>query len=331
MRNHRTAKAVSVAVGVVVMAGSAVSPALAAENEPESLAAIESIAPEVFSDLADESDMRTGAQGATHIAELDNGASVTLPGAPADPLVLENDLQPELAFVLPITSGIVDVAAGSGLSVYAAGSSAELVPAVKDDGSVQITTVLKAADAPTRYDYVFSTDSVLQLGEDGFVVITDEAGQYIGAVTPPWALDATGAKVPTHFEVDGNTLTQVVDHSGFTYPVVADPYAGKALISSVGVGSENGQPRYSATKTTFGHSVSLGYGLGGGDDPLLGAQIMRAQGWSEAVSKGLGTATTIRQQYDCHTVYAAGKNPWNLERWRGTNDWWGVNPQLCNW
>ncbi|WP_442922200.1 DUF2599 domain-containing protein [Microbacterium sp. Root553] len=38
-----------------------------------------------------------------------------------------------------------------------------------------------------------------------------------------------------------------------------------------------------------------------------------------------------RQQYDCHTVYAAGKNPWNLERWRGTNDWWGINPQLCNW
>ncbi|KJQ55751.1 hypothetical protein [Microbacterium sp. SA39] len=260
-----------------------------------------------------------------------NGASVRLPDALTDPLVLENDLDPALSIVLPIESGVLDVAPSSGLPVYSAGSSAELVPAVKDDGSVQITTVLEAADAPTRFDYVFSAGSSLQLGEDGFVVITDAAGQYSGAVTPPWALDANGTTVPTHFEVNGNTLTQVVDHAGFAYPVIADPYAGKALISSVGLGWEQGQRRYSVTKTSFGHSVSLGYGLGGGDDPALGAQIMRDQGWSEAVSKGLSTATTIRQQYDCHTVYAAGKNPWNLARYRGTNEWWGVNPQLCNW
>lgn len=45
---------------------------------------------------------------------------------------------------------------------------------------------------------------------------------------------------------------------------------------------------------------------------------MRDQGWSEAVSKGLSIATTMRRQYDCHTVYAAGKHPWNFERYRGT-------------
>ncbi len=314
-----------------MLAGSAVPPALAAEDTPESIAAIANIAPEVLDDLAPAADLHAAERKSIPVDEMVNGASVTLPDAPTDPLILENDLHPALAIFLPIESHVLDVAPSTGLPVYSAGRSSELVPAVKDDGSVQITTVLKAADAPTRFDYVFSAGSALQLGEDGFVVVTDADGQYSGAVTPPWALDANGATVPTHFEVNGSTLTQVVRHAGYAYPVVADPYAGKALISSVRVGSEQGQPRYSVSKTSFGHSVSLGYGLGGGDDPLLGAQIMRDQGWSEAVSKGLSTAKTIRQQYDCHTAYAAGKNPWNLERFRGTNDWWVVNPQLCNW
>ncbi|CAH0184357.1 hypothetical protein SRABI44_02482 [Microbacterium foliorum] len=328
MREHRVIKAISVVIGAAFLSGAALPSAIAAEEDPASITAIESVTPEVLYGLASSADLRSVTQSAT---QLDNGASVQLPAGPTEPLVLEDDLHPDLSLVLPITTGVVDTAARSGLPVYEVGSSVDLVPAVKDDGSVQIITVLKEASAPSRYDYGFSAGLKLQLAEDGFVLITDEADQYVGAVTPPWAVDATGAVVPTRFEVSGSTLTQIVEHAGFIYPVVADPYAGKALISSVGVGSEKGQPRYSVTKTTFGHSVSLGYGLGGGDDPLLGAQIMRDQGWSEAVSKGLGTATTIRQQYDCHTVYAAGKNPWNLERWRGTNDWWGINPQLCNW
>lgn len=39
------------------------------------------------------------------------------------------------------------------------------------------------------------------------------------------AVPATADDVPTHYEVHGSTLTQIVDHTGgrFAYPVVADP------------------------------------------------------------------------------------------------------------
>lgn len=241
-----------------------------------------------------------------------------------------DDVYADLTVDLPIDSSVIEVSS-SELPVYSAGQDAELIPVVKDDGSVQITMVLDGPAASSRFDFEFGEGSDLRITEEGFVMIYDAAGEYVGGVAPAWAVDADGDEVETHFEVAGTTLTQVVSHDGSVYPVVADPYLGKALISKVTVGSEKGKPRYSVYKTTFGSGVALGYGFSPESNPLAGAQIMRGPGWTEAVSKGLSTATTIRQQYDCHTMYAAGKNPWNLERWRGTNDWWGANPQLCNW
>ncbi|MFT4298368.1 MAG: hypothetical protein QM597_01835 [Aeromicrobium sp.] len=63
------------------------------------------------------------------------------------------------------------------------------------------------------------------LRADGGVDLFEESGEIIGNVDPPWAVDAAGAEVPTHFEVDGLTLTQVVEHIGgdWEYGIVADP------------------------------------------------------------------------------------------------------------
>ncbi|MFB4349582.1 hypothetical protein [Microbacterium sp. CR_7] len=41
-----------------------------------------------------------------------------------------------------------------------------------------------------------------------------------------WAQDASGAAIPSHYSVEGNTLTQVVEHKNLdnvSYPIVADP------------------------------------------------------------------------------------------------------------
>ena len=42
----------------------------------------------------------------------------------------------------------------------------------------------------------------------------------------PWARDANGAEVPTHYEITGTTLTQIIDHrmEPYAYPIVADPF-----------------------------------------------------------------------------------------------------------
>lgn len=58
---------------------------------------------------------------------------------------------------------------------------------------------------------------------------------FAGASLPAWAVDTKGESAPTHFETEGNTLRQVVSHlsENVVYPVVADPYMGKSLISKV--------------------------------------------------------------------------------------------------
>ncbi|MFT4123896.1 MAG: hypothetical protein QM635_08695 [Microbacteriaceae bacterium] len=46
----------------------------------------------------------------------------------------------------------------------------------------------------------------------------------IATINKAWAVDATGAQVPTHYEIEGTTLTQVVvAGSSARYPITADP------------------------------------------------------------------------------------------------------------
>ncbi len=48
--------------------------------------------------------------------------------------------------------------------------------------------------------------------------------QEVATIGAAWAVDANGAAVPTRYEIDGTTLTQVVETDATTaYPVVADP------------------------------------------------------------------------------------------------------------
>ncbi|WP_435741954.1 hypothetical protein [Nocardioides sp. SYSU DS0663] len=49
------------------------------------------------------------------------------------------------------------------------------------------------------------------------------SGDVIGAFAAPWAFDAGARPVPTRFEITPEGLTQVVDHRGARYPVIADP------------------------------------------------------------------------------------------------------------
>ncbi|MFE7196542.1 hypothetical protein [Microbacterium oxydans] len=72
-------------------------------------------------------------------------------------------------------------------------------------------------------------------------MIDDETGEVLGSFAAPWAKDSAGKDVPTRYELNGQTLTQVVDHdSSSTYPVVADPtytthvsYLSKAQVVSM--------------------------------------------------------------------------------------------------
>ena len=56
--------------------------------------------------------------------------------------------------------------------------------------------------------------------------MNDGSGTELATVAAPWATDAVGRAIPTHFESDGAQISQVVDLAAVTdieYPVVADP------------------------------------------------------------------------------------------------------------
>lgn len=64
----------------------------------------------------------------------------------------------------------------------------------------------------------------------------------IATIDTPWAVDANGNQVPTHYDINGSTLTQVIEpDSNTAFPVTADPsvkwWAEKAAKCAGGVAS----------------------------------------------------------------------------------------------
>lgn len=113
-----------------------------------------------------------------------------------------------------------------GTVTYDNGNATSSVVLVHDTGAVQVATVIDNAGAPTRFDYPLELPSAssLVLRGAGAAVVDDASGEVLGAFAAPWAKDANGKDVPTRYLVEGDTLTQIVDHSSdFAYPVVADP------------------------------------------------------------------------------------------------------------
>lgn len=115
-------------------------------------------------------------------------------------------------------------------TVDAAGSSnVDYAVTVSNAGNVRVHSIIGDKDAPEEYSYSFpGVDAIVLDAETGvaflFAYIEGEP-ELVGGVDAPWARDANGVEVPTHFEVQGNVLTQVVEHKSgnFAYPITADP------------------------------------------------------------------------------------------------------------
>ncbi|GAA2132666.1 hypothetical protein [Nocardioides bigeumensis] len=95
------------------------------------------------------------------------------------------------------------------------------------DGGTQFVVAIGGAESPETYAFPVDVPdgARLELTEDGGAQVADGGGGSLATIPAPWAEDANGADVPTHFEVADGALVQVVDHidSGATYPILADP------------------------------------------------------------------------------------------------------------
>jgi len=107
-------------------------------------------------------------------------------------------------------------------------SGAALVTRATADG-FQIVAVLN--DAPVVDDLTFQMDlpegSSMNLQEDGSIALLAPSSSgliEVAMLDRPWAVDATGNPVHTHYAVNGETVTQFLDVDAHTaFPVTADP------------------------------------------------------------------------------------------------------------
>jgi len=149
-------------------------------------------------------------------SQVDDTAEGVLVQAPAD---LPGDVRmllPGADIVSDSQAGVVATAAGGGSTALQ----------TTEEGGVRASIAIAGHDAPERYSFRFAGASRLMLNEDGSVTVYNAAGEVDSGVAAPWARDADGTAVATHYEVDGTTLTQVVSHRAgrVEYGVVADPF-----------------------------------------------------------------------------------------------------------
>lgn len=155
-----------------------------------------------------------------------NGIKLTIPRDPSVPVELGQDM--ELAIGVPGGDSNTSSVVKNGVSIYrnAADNTATAVKPM-EDGGAQFLVTIGGFDSPTTYDYPVTVPegATLQLTEDGGAEVVLRDGSLAAAISSPWAVDANGRPVPTYFQTDGGSLTQVVDHrgAGVTYPIIADP------------------------------------------------------------------------------------------------------------
>lgn len=213
--------AVLAAAGLLFAAGPATA-APAGTNSPNLLDTIAAIAPAGLDAVANSP---TTTSGPLAIAATTPNAQVTVPTDPAVGVKVTFDGR-TLKIGLPFsTSAHHAVAQGPGVISYDNRNGSSSVPIVLDGGGIRINTVIAGPNAPQRYTYPLGLPPGAKIVKDGDgLLLFDANGASMGSLNAPWAIDAAGRQVPTHYEVKATTVTQVIEHGpGTTYPVVADP------------------------------------------------------------------------------------------------------------
>lgn len=294
-------------------------------------------AKEVMWDVAE---VPTGSVGQSAINVDLNGVEISIPTDASNPLSIESKDAGLIAIELPFSGDAARAEVISrGVVAFDNRNGSITAPIVKNDGSVQIITVLESAAAPTLYPYQLVLPRGAEIVKSGDSLLIVNRGKLVGGLAPAWAKDATGRKVPTRYVVSGTTITQIIDHVGgqFKYPIVADPWIGVSLFSSVSVDTYRSQPRVNLDLSLWGWAVYVG-GTPAGF--AAGQIILNTAGWDEAWGYGGAIRSALdkpsqRQQFSCHALGAIAAGTWNLEKFRPnrTNGDWGLGLAVhrCNW
>ncbi|MCK2035264.1 hypothetical protein KZC51_03865 [Microbacterium sp. SSW1-49] len=164
-------------------------------------------------------------------ASLDDGGTVATGVDAADGLTFSSADGSQVANVaLPGGTELSQASVSEDGSITFAGDrSVPSVNVLASANAVRVATVIASAEQTEEFAYDFGHEATVEIREDGgaLVVIPGADGTevIIADIDTPWATDASGAPVSTHYVAESGVLTQVVSHraEGVTYPVVADP------------------------------------------------------------------------------------------------------------
>lgn len=189
-------------------------------NTAADLAAV--VAPEAGRDLDTATDVDLRPDGSFALTQEANGVELGLRAQGVN-------LNPDMVDGMAVSPGVI--------------TDLDIVARVTSNGA-QVLAILGSEQAPNRLSFDLDLPEGAELTElpDGSIVVSapveteretsvDSSDpvveiQPIAEITSPWAVDARGEPVETHFELDGTTLIQVVETNQETvFPVVADPSA----------------------------------------------------------------------------------------------------------
>jgi hypothetical protein len=100
-----------------------------------------------------------------------------------------------------------------------AGTDLAIVP--EADGA-RVISVIRDPSASNVQRYRLE-GAILTGQSDGSVLIHEPGGGVVGTIRAPWAEDAHGRQLPTHYTIDRDTLIQSTDIANAAYPVAVDP------------------------------------------------------------------------------------------------------------
>ena len=221
---------------------------------------------------------------------------------------------------LPYADGASEASSVSqGVVSYDNKNGSSTIPVAKNDGSLQMVTKIDNRDAPTEYKYVMGVPQGTKLvhQKDGSVLILDNNGKMVSAMSKPWAVDAQGTPVNTKYVIQGNELIQVIDHTSqdYMYPIVADPWLGVDLIDRVWVDDVPKGYVVNVKPTSWGRSFQGLATHSAHVDELK--DKLGGDAWRVDDHDG-----TIREQFLCHVagnMFEPGT--YNLESWRPSKHW----------
>lgn len=132
----------------------------------------------------------------------------------------------------------------SGSQIFSDSSSQDKVAVQGNDaGDVSLTFIAENAEAAKDLRFSVDDSTIVSKNADGSLTLTTESVMEDGAVyatdvqvDAPWAADADGDPLETHYVASGQTVQQIVITDKDTeYPIVADPTLrwGKGSVSFV--------------------------------------------------------------------------------------------------